>query len=102
MEHLTGLGFIQPTVAPRRYGFVHALTQEVTYQGMLGDERKQLHTVVATRLTARAKSTEEDCEEIAHHHLAGQSPSQALPFLLAATAKAVRNHTLEAAHGFSV
>jgi tetratricopeptide (TPR) repeat protein len=102
VEHLTGLGFIEPTMAPRRYRFVHALTQEVTYQGMLGDERRQLHTVVATRLMARAKSTEEDCEEIAHHHLAGKSPAQALPLLLAATAKAIRSHTLEAAHGFLV
>jgi tetratricopeptide (TPR) repeat protein len=102
VEHLTGHGFIESTVAPRRYRFVHALTQEVAYQGMLGDERRQLHTLVATQLVARANSTEENCEEIAHHHLSGTSPSQALTFLLAATAKATRNHTLEAAHGFLV
>ena len=89
VEELIRLGFIEPTMAPRRYRFVHALTQEVTYQGMLGDERRKLHTVIATRLTTRAKEAEEDCEEIAHHHLAGDSPGLALPFLISATAKAI-------------
>ena len=87
---------------PRRYRFVHALTQEVAYQGMLGSERKHLHTALATRLATRAREPEENCEEIARHHLAGETPSLALPFLEAATAKAIRNHTLDAAHGYIV
>ncbi len=100
LEQLIGLGFIEPMQTPRRYRFVHALTQEVTYQGMLGGERRQLHTAFATRLTAKAKDAEQDCEDIARHHLAGEIPTLALPFLETATAKALRSHTLEAAHGF--
>ncbi|MBI2799878.1 MAG: AAA family ATPase [Gammaproteobacteria bacterium] len=102
LEHLTALGFIEPTLTPRHYRFVHALTQEVAYQGMVSDERRQLHTALATRLATRGKDPEQDCEEISRHHLAGETPALALPFLEAATAKAIRNHTLEAAHGFLV
>ena len=101
-EQLTTLGFIESTPVPRRYRFVHALTQEVAYLGMLGSERKHLHTALATRLATRAREPEENCEEIARHHLAGETPSLALPFLEAATAKAIRNHTLDAAHGYLV
>ena len=102
LEHLTALGFIEPTLTPRHYRFVHALTQEVAYQGMLSDERRQLHTALASRLATRSKDPDQNCEEISRHHLAGETPALALPFLEAATAKAIRNHTLEAAHGFLV
>ena len=100
LDHLMALGFIESTPTPRHFRFVHALTQEVAYQGMLRDERKQLHSALATRLAQRAKTLEQDCEDIARHHLAGESPALALPYLESATAKAIRNHTLEAAHGY--
>ena len=101
-DQLTALGFIEPTLVARRYRFVHALTQEVAYEGMLSGERKQLHTLVATRMAVRARDPEQDCDEIARHHLAGESPLLALPFLEMATVKAIRNHTLYAAHGYLI
>ena len=99
MEAPLSLGFLEP-LGTRRYRFVHALTQEVAYQSMLSDERKALHTTLAARLAAKALNAEHDCEDIARHHLAGQTPAAALPYLESATAKAIRNHTLEAAHAF--
>jgi len=100
LEQLMDLGFVEPASAPRRYRFVHALTQEVAYQGMLSDERRELHSTVAARLAATAVLPEDDCEEIARHHLLGRTPAAALPFLELATAKAIRAHTLEAAYGY--
>ncbi len=99
IEALINLGFVESLNA-RRYRFVHALTQEVAYQGMLSDERKTLHTALATRLAAKALEPEQDCEDIARHYLSGLTPALALPYLEAATAKAIRVHTLEAAHMF--
>lgn len=102
VERLVTLGFIEPVAARRRFQFVHALTQEVAYQTMLGNERRQLHAAVARRLCEKAAHAEDGCEEIAHHFMESHDPQLALPFLETATAKAIRNHTLDAAHGYLV
>lgn len=97
---LMDLGFVERTDDAGVFRFVHALAQEVAYDGMLSGARQQLHTAVAQHLAAEAPERESACEDIARHHLAGHSPALALPFLEAATAKAIRQHTLEAAYGY--
>ena len=96
---LTTLGFVEQAQG-RDYRFVHALTQDVAYKGMLGDERKQWHSAAGAALGARTANAEDHCEDIARHYLLGRTPAEALPYLEAATAKAIRNHTLEAAYGY--
>jgi len=98
LSTLTNFGFIEPTATDGRYRFVHALAQEVAYDGMLSGSRKEFHSAAAVHLAEG--DPERDCEEIARHFLAGKLPVQALPFLEAATAKAIRQHTLEAAYGY--
>ena len=100
LEQLIAQGFIEPAATPRVFQFVHALTRDVAYQSMLSDERRRWHAAVAERLGGKIGHLEQWCEEIAHHHLASAEPARALPFLETATAKAVRQHNLEAAHGF--
>lgn len=100
MERLMALGFLEPTEDARRFRFVHALTQEVAYDGMLSPDRRRWHTAVAERQAERAASAEQACEEIARHHLLGNTRRKAIPFLELAVAKAIRGHALEAAHGF--
>ena len=51
-----------------RYAFCHPLTQEVTYQGQLGDRRARLHGSVASALqTLMADRLGEHAALIAHH-----------------------------------
>ena len=102
LEKMVSLGFVEPTTVPRRFQFVHALTQEVVYKTILGDERRHLHAAVAVVLSEKALRAEDLCEEIAHHLLESDDEQNALPFLETATAKAIRNHNLDAAHGFLV
>lgn len=97
---LLALGFIEPTGLADTFRFVHALMHDVAYDGMLSGARRQLHTAIAVHLAAEAGDVDACCEEIARHHLEGQSPASALPFLEAATARAIRQHALEAAYGF--
>ena len=100
LDPLIALGFIEPAAAPRRFQFVHALTRDVAYQSMLTDERRQWHAAVAERLVDKGGDPEQGCEEIAHHYLESAAPGLALPYLEAATAKAIRLHNLAAAHAF--
>ena len=98
-ENLVSVGFIEP-MARRRYAFVHALTQQVAYEGMLRADTRRLHSTIAERLTDKAASPEQDCEIIARHFLEGEVPAKAIPHLETAVAKAIRARTLEEAHDF--
>ena len=99
-DRLIELGFVQPGATAGRFAFVHALIQEVAYTSMLSPDRRRWHTRVAERLAAAAVSPEQACEEVARHHLLGNTRDQAIPFLELAIAKALRAHALEAADGF--
>lgn len=100
VDRLTAMGFIEPAPTPGHYQFVHALTWEVTYRGMLSMERQRHHAATAERLIASAREPDSVCADIARHFLAGDDPARALPYLETATVKAIREHTLEAAHGY--
>ena len=95
-ERLVTRGFVEPIAGTPRFTFVHALTQEVAYNSMLAQDRKRLHSAVAVRLAAN----EQTSEEIARHYLHGLTPLAALPYLETSIARAIQNHTLEAAHEF--
>ena len=99
VENLVKLGFVE-SLARRRYAFVHALTQQVAYEGMLATDARRLHSTIAERLLDKAGSPEQDCEVIERHFLEGESPAKAIPHLETAIAKGIRAHTLEEAHGF--
>ena len=100
-DHMVSLGFVAPS-GPHRFTFIHALTQEVAYNGMLTQDRKHLHTAAAERLSAKALSAEDGCEEIARHHLQGTEPASAVPFLETSIGKAMRVHAMEEANAFFI
>ena len=100
-DRMMALGFVAPS-GSNRFTFMHALTQEVAYNGMLTQDRKRLHTEVAERLSAKAPSAEEGCEEIARHYLLGIDPHSAVPFLETSIGKAMRIHAMEEADGFFI
>ena len=100
IETLVTRGFVEPAAGSRRFMFVHALTQEVAYNGMLTEDRRRLHTAVAERMAARISVNDQDSESIARHHLQGLDPVAALPYLDTAIERAIRHHALEAAHEF--
>ena len=100
-DRMVALGFVAPS-GPHRFAFIHALTQEVAYNGMLTQDRKRLHTAAAQRLSAKAGSAEDGCEEIARHHLQGTDPASAVPFLETSIGKAMRVHAMEEANAFFV
>lgn len=94
LTRLATQGFVEPCDADRAR-FVHALTHEVVYAGMLGSARRHLHGQVAATLESRALDPDEAAEELARHHAASDDPQAALPFLERVVARAIRRHTLE-------
>ena len=100
-DRMVALGFVAPSGSDR-FAFIRALTQEVAYNGMLTQDRKRLHTDVAECLSAKARSAEDGCEEIARHHLQGTAPASAVPFLETSIGKAMRIHAMEEANAFFI
>jgi len=99
LENLVSLGFVE-SIARRRYSFVHALTQHVAYDGMLGADTRRLHSTIAERLIDQVNSPEEGSDLIAHHFLEGELPAKAIPHLETAITKAIGTHAMEAAHDY--
>lgn len=100
IDRLIALGFVEPGASAGLFSFVHALTQEVAYTNMLSPDRRRLHTAIAERVAASAPSPAQVCEEVARHHLLGNTRNQAIPFLELAIGKALQAHALDAANGF--
>ncbi len=66
----------QPAVGEVEYTFKHALTQEVAYNSMLAERRKQLHRRAAMAIEdLHANRLEDQYEELARHYdRAGDNP----------------------------
>ncbi|HKV55454.1 MAG TPA: adenylate/guanylate cyclase domain-containing protein [Candidatus Binataceae bacterium] len=65
----------QPAVGEPEYIFKHALTQEVSYNSVLQERRKQLHEQIAAALeNLHANSIDDHLDELAHHY--GRSGNQ--------------------------
>jgi class 3 adenylate cyclase/tetratricopeptide (TPR) repeat protein len=72
----------QPAVGDTEYIFKHALTQEVAYNSVLVERRKQLHERVgAAREALYASSLEDHLAELAHHYSRSLNADKAVDYL---------------------
>jgi class 3 adenylate cyclase len=88
LNHLLGelqLGefiYEQPALGDTEYIFKHALTQEVTYNSVLVERRKQLHGRIGAALEALyAGSLEDHLAELAHHYSRSPNADKAVDYL---------------------
>ncbi len=80
----------QPAVGDTEYIFNHALTQEVSYNSVLIERRKQLHERIGTALEALHASTLDDhLAELAHHYGRANNPAKAVHYLTGAGKQAL-------------
>jgi len=72
----------QPAVGDTEYIFKHALTQEVAYNSVLVERRKQLHgRIGAAREALYAGSLEDHLVELAHHYSRSPNADKAVDYL---------------------
>jgi predicted ATPase len=72
----------QPAVGDTEYIFKHALTQEVAYNSVLFERRKQIHERAGVALETLYESTvEEHLAELAHHYGRSANPGKAVEYL---------------------
>jgi predicted ATPase len=68
-------------VGDTEYIFKHALTQEVAYNSVLIERRKQLHERIGAALEELyASSIEDHLDELAHHYSKSGNPAKALEY----------------------
>ena len=80
----------QPAVGDTEYIFKHALTQEVAYNSILIERRKQLHERTGAALeTLYASSLEDHLAELAHHYGRANNPDKAVEYLTRAGQQAL-------------
>jgi class 3 adenylate cyclase/tetratricopeptide (TPR) repeat protein len=80
----------QPAVGDVEYAFKHALTQEVAYNSVLIERRKQLHERIGTALEAAfAENLDDQLPELAHHYSRSANRAKAFEFLHRAGDQAV-------------
>jgi tetratricopeptide (TPR) repeat protein len=69
-------------VGDTQYTFKHALTQEVAYNSMLMERRKQLHELIGAALeTLHASSLDDHLAELAHHYSRSANADKSLGYL---------------------
>jgi class 3 adenylate cyclase/pimeloyl-ACP methyl ester carboxylesterase len=84
------------------YTFKHALTHEVAYNGLLHDQRRQLHARVADAMQALYPERQlELAETLARHCEQGEVWDQALAYCLLAAEKGKGKYTYASASGFA-
>ena len=78
-----------------QYTFKHALTQEVTYSGVLRERRREIHArVVEAMEKLYADRLDEQVEQLAHHAFQGGLHEKAVLYLWQAGAKAAARSAL--------
>lgn len=83
---------------PSMYRFKHTITQEVAYETLLRQRRRELHASAARAIeTANAASLDEHCETLALHYGAGEEHGRAATYAELAGDKAARTFSLEEA-----
>jgi tetratricopeptide (TPR) repeat protein len=71
----------QPALTDAEYIFKHALTQEVAYNSVLMERRKQLHERVGAALESiYAESLDDHVAELAHQYARGCNPDKAVEY----------------------
>ena len=72
----------QPSVGDTQYTFKHALTQEVAYNSVLVERRRQLHERIGAALeTLYAGSLDDHLAELAHHYSRSANADKSLGYL---------------------
>ena len=72
----------QPAVGDVEYTFKHALTQEVAYNSVLNERRKQLHERIGAAIeTLYAASIDDHLSELAHHYARSGNADKAAEYL---------------------
>jgi class 3 adenylate cyclase/tetratricopeptide (TPR) repeat protein len=72
----------QPSLGDTEYTFKHALTQEVAYNSVLVERRKQLHELIGAALeTLYASSLDDHVAELAHHYSRSANANKSLGYL---------------------
>jgi class 3 adenylate cyclase/tetratricopeptide (TPR) repeat protein len=80
----------QPAVGDTEYIFKHALTQEVAYNSVLIERRKQLHERIGAVLEKLyAGSLDDHLAELAHHYGRANNPGKAVDYLTLAGKQAL-------------
>jgi tetratricopeptide (TPR) repeat protein len=70
--------------------FKHALTQEVAYQSLLIERRKQIHEAAGEALESMyAEQLDDHLSELAHHFSRSNNPSKAIEYLRRASEQAI-------------
>jgi class 3 adenylate cyclase/tetratricopeptide (TPR) repeat protein len=78
------------------YSFKHALTHDVTYRGLLQEQRRGLHArIVAALETLYRDRLGEQIERLAHHALRGELGERTVPYLRQAGLKAAARSALQ-------
>jgi len=81
----------QPAVGDSEFIFKHALTQEVSYNSVLQEWRKQLHEGIGAALEKLYTSSIDDhLDELAHHYSKSNNPAKALEYHQRAGRQAVQ------------
>ena len=81
----------QPAVGDTEYIFKHALTQEVAYNSLLMERRKQLHERIGRAVEELyASSIDDHLAELAHHYGRSGNSAKALDYLESTGLRAVR------------
>ena len=80
----------QPALAEAEYVFKHALTQEVAYNSLLRERRKQIHERAAQAIEALfALNLSDQYSELAHHYGRSGNGSKAVKYLRLAAEQAM-------------
>ncbi len=81
----------QPPIGDVEYTFKHALTQEVAYNSVLLERRKQLHERIGAAIeTIFAENLDDNLPELAHHYSRSARVQKALEYLSLAGQQAHR------------
>jgi predicted ATPase/class 3 adenylate cyclase len=81
----------QPAVGDTEYVFKHALTQEVAYNSVLIERRRQLHERTGAALeTLYSTSVEEHLAELAHHYSRSANLDKSVEYLTRAGQQALK------------
>lgn len=99
LEALAGLGLSRVASDPRRtrYAFDSVTTQEVAYESLRYERRRELHRRIAEQIEARPALVDDPSSLLAHHFFAGQVWDKALGYALEAAWRAQQKYANAAA-----
>jgi class 3 adenylate cyclase/tetratricopeptide (TPR) repeat protein len=97
MRRLAGADLLNPD-GESGYRFEHAITQEVAYETLTRQRRRELHARVAYGIEEQAGENLDDfCETLAYHYTVGEEHERAAHFAERAGDRAVSTFSLEEA-----